>query len=81
MQTYAITFRIDGEEWTEIDPQPSPDAAVAYAKVRLSVVIEERGPELGYAAVYRDPGRLKPLGLWDYVAEGGGELLWTPHND
>ena len=77
MQTYRLTFDLEGARWTEVRGARSRLVAIRMARAMLELLIAELTPKLALVAVnaHDDSG---PCGGWEYARNRPQSLVWKP---
>ena len=80
MQSYRLTFDLEGARWTEVHGARSRVVAIRIARAMLELLIAELSPKLALVAVnaHEDGG---PCGGWAYANNGPRQLIWEPVTD
>jgi hypothetical protein len=77
MQTYTLTFDLEGARWTEVHRVRSRFVAIRLARAMMELLIAELGPKLALVAV-NDQDDEKPWGGWDYAQNRPHQIVWAP---
>jgi hypothetical protein len=77
MQTYRLTFDLEGAGWTEVHRARSRFVAIQIARAMLELLVAELAPRLALVAVKTHEGDL-PCGGWGYACDRPRKLLWEP---
>ncbi len=77
MQSYRLTFDLEGARWTEVHGARSRVVAIRIARAMLELLIAELSPKLALVAVNAHEEN-SPCGGWAYAHNRPEPLIWEP---